>query len=887
MSKKVEKKQNKKIITNDISFKEDKINFIKYILVFCLSTFVYLNFAKILLKYYNPSIEEAVNRAKSILCLTGYMPEPQEKALYLLGVFVFIISFFSLIYLFNKILKKLKPDTINILFYWLLPITIFVALLLIYKVFSAENPFFNYRQNAHDINKTNWRFYFNSTFLYSHLFLFTFIFFPIIVLFFTVKKKILKVNTYILNKINSYSIYIFCSILIVISFLISAFSFPYSGENQYDFNAIYYSVIQVYHGVPMLVDNFTNTYGLYPHFIAPLLKIFGLSVFSFTTIMASLTALCFISTLVVFNKFVKNKWLILFGFTTLFFNCFMYFRIATPFDTVFSMIPLRWILIFSLIFFAYIYLKYKTKKLYYLSFLLFSAGILWNPEIGTITYLSLIAFYCFIDIEKTTIKQIAISWMKNIFTAVSILILTFLSYELIIKLVYGQYPDLIRMFSTIQVFSSIGFGMLPMPKTFHPYMIIVAIYLFGLLISINNIIEKRINNKTSFIFVLTCIGILMFIYFIGRSHNWSLFGSSPMALILLTIFADDLLEKIKNNKALIPIFVILLYFLSFSIFQTVYDYKRITNLVLEKENKKFYLQYTSYIEKSVKYINEFVEKNDKVLILATNRTQGLYHSLTNTYSAFNPGFIDLFLKTDCDRLINMLRTDDSLKIFFEPKLFKFNDMRIISLLSSAYKTVETNGEVVYLEKRKEKKENKMLSPSSSNVILHKDLNCNINDKIDYSLGKKRAITLGKQFSVEVVFKPEYVPQSIYNKSATIISNIKENNGFILLQNDTTQNEFIFGYANQGIRCKAEINKWNYFVFLVDINKISCYVNGNLSTVLQTTIPYQNTDEPLYIGNRNSYPGFFFGDIKEIKISNNIIDNKEITSSWDNIKNNLK
>ena len=47
------------------------------------------------------------------------------------------------------------------------------------------------------------------------------------------------------------------------SFISPLFAGPHSAWN---FNAIFYSMVQVYKGIPLYINGFTNIYGMYPIF---------------------------------------------------------------------------------------------------------------------------------------------------------------------------------------------------------------------------------------------------------------------------------------------------------------------------------------------------------------------------------------------------------------------------------------------------------------------------------------------------------------------------------------------------------------------------------------------------------------------------------------------
>ena len=106
---------------------------------------------------------------------------------------------------------------------------------------------------------------------------------------------------------------------------------------------------------------------------------------------------------------------------------------------------------------------------------------------------------------------------------------------------------------------------------------------------------------------------------------------------------------------------------------------------------------------------------------------------------------------------------------------------------------------------------------------------------------------------------------------------------VMRQNDTIQNSYIFGYSNHGILCKAELDTWNYMVFEVDNASITGIINGSLLGTVPTETAYQNSKTPFYIGNQSLNPGFFFGDIHEIRISSGKPDNKQIIENWQKVK----
>jgi hypothetical protein len=106
----------------------------------------------------------------------------------------------------------------------------------------------------------------------------------------------------------------------------------------------------------------------------------------------------------------------------------------------------------------------------------------------------------------------------------------------------------------IKVFNYYGFFLLPMPSI-HPWNMVVLFYVIGLFISISHLIDVSShqgtihrNEKdpvTKLIFALSILGVGLFVYYVGRSHNYNLIWVSWPMLILATIFTDQLFTQLS------------------------------------------------------------------------------------------------------------------------------------------------------------------------------------------------------------------------------------------------------------------------------------------------------------------------------------------------------
>lgn len=885
------KKVAKKPSLDNILTNNYKMDFAWGIVAIVLSLIVYGVAAMFLQQFYKPDTSQVQELAQKIVLNyypESYKPEPKERMFFLIGVLTISVSLLFFYWMTKKLRQKTNQINFDRIYAGSLVFGLVSLVYITVQGFIGSNPFGGKPLNNMDlICKTNWEFYFKDTFLFEHLFQYVIIIFPCILFLFFYPFKIKAGAQGKINTSKQTLVYGLCALAIILVFLISAFRFPYTYENKYDFNAVFYSVVQVYNGLPLLADKFTNTYGLYPHFVVPVMKLMGGSILSFTLIMAFLLSACFVFLLYVLRQTVSNIFLVLFGFFSVFFMCYVFGKISVPYDPYFAMSPIRWILPFGLMFFGSIYLKDKARWLYYLSFFIFSFGVLWSPDFGMLCFASFLLFHIYLEMEGKDV--ITIIWKSLLHIAVALIIMgfTIASYMLAIRLFYGVYPNFNLLFSTIKIFSTLGANMLPLTTNPHPWMLVACIYVVGLSYSAYHFIEKKYTYRSSMVFLITVTGIACFSYYQGRSHNWNLLAVCPFAFILLAIFADELLSIIKKHRFFYIPFSFILFILSFSLFQTLYDYKRITDLVFEKQNKEQSRIENQQIMQNGRFIKENATENERILILTKAWYQGLYFNLSKTASAVNPGLGDLFLKEDNERIVNWIKNNRLSKVFFEPEGFRTMDIRYFTYLSNFYRVKKSNGsegKLVMLTRREENTNSAFVLKQEPKCLVHKLFDKDFDNKLSYSTGEKGKITTNDCFSVEIVFKPSNILPVGATKAQTLLFNISGEEGFGVQQNDTSRSNYLICIGSHCMICPVKPESWNYLAFEVNKNIITAYSNGKL--VGQTTMPgvYKNSSENLHIGNINNSGGFFFGDIKEVKISNNPLVIAEVEAAWSAIRN---
>ncbi len=880
----VAKQRTEKIVNEDDPVLKEQV--LNWILSICCTIFVYWCVAQIILKVYHPDTSAALADAQRLLIEpAGSRPEPMEAMLFRVGVIVITLGLLGFYALFSK-MQVIKDIARKPLFLIISLIPVALLLFMIWMDFTAQNPFVkdggDMVQNSRDyVGRTNFDFYFDGFFLGNYLMLYTFILVPALAcLFFLGIRKFNWEDNKIFQAATSVIGYIVLGGVVIACVGMSVFYFPYSFENKYNFNAAYYSMTQVYAGIPMLVNGFSNTYGLYPHFLNLIFHITGLSVYKFSLVMAIFIGLSFAANFYSLKRYVNNKVILFLGMLAVIFFPFLNFKFGQNFDCNFAFYPIRYIIPSTLIFLAAIYFKNRAQIVYWTATVLLSFFVLWNPEIGLVSYLSWLAVNTFNDFytaeNKINVKRILIHWVAGI----GMLIAAFYIYKLLITACYGASPDLSYLFSTIAVFSKVGSGLLPMSLV-HPWNIVALIVMLGMTYSISKWYKKEITPRASMVFLLSVLSVGFFVYFEGRSHNWQLAQSSGMCLLLLTILGDELWSIVKRKNLLVlnALFVVFLFVISFSFFSVVFGKERISELVSQEDDKTKQQDEQNRVESKTAFILKNSKPKEQIYVFTVRQLQSLYFDGNMRRSAFNPGLGDFFLNTDLDKLVNEVR-DSSFNIFIEPNLAAYYFLnRPFAAMAATYDVKDTNKSMALLVKRKNKLPTQAFFTHADQQVFHRkytDDTAGLDARINDGAGQP-AINLNSEFSAEVLFRPQ---QQIY-PYATLMGNMNDSSGFIMANILNSPNYF-FGVNGKGTGAAIPGNDWAYVVMNVYPDHFEVYVNGTMASSFPLPKPFKTSPEKLFVGNLG-FMRYYIGQISEVAITNKAADKTQIQATRDSIK----
>ncbi len=675
--------------TSNMQSDETKLNHRRFFLIYgmtlVLTIFLLFIFNILVLIFYKPDIAKILTEASKIYLISmlpAFLPKPVERVQF---VFSILLSPFLLLtsYIFiKKFINKIAERNIN-RFYYIFSIVFPLAIFAITYAGLAVSDFL-YVKNSISFNSAG-------KYLYSLLL------FPLGVYF------MLSCNLKKYEKYIKYFTYFFCGILIIITLLINIF--PFSATTDFfHLNPIYYPISQVMVGKIMLV-NLTGLYGLFPVFLKGVLHVIGSSVLSFTTVMGLLLASSYLFLFLFLKKVVKNKIILLIGFSTI---IFYFLEKGTDIYPYFQYFPVRMLFPSLILLLVAYYASGKKKLLYYVIHLLAATSILWNLDSGLIVYFSWILTLLYGELYTQNKKIALVNAFKHIIVGLFALAICFVCFGLYTYFISGHLPDLSLVFQYQKMFLS-GFFMIPMPFP-HIWIVGGIVLLSGLFMAIRGWWDKEEKKSSNFIiFFLSVMGFGLFSYYEGRSHDMTFYSPLFSVIALLTIQSEVIYEYFITNRKSYGygiLFLMIFFFLFSSPINLIYNSGKYYSWVETRIVGILYRSET-LVTKNVDFIKKHTVKGESVIILSQNFYDGIFYSESNTRSALDlPSSTDVFFKRELSYLVNFLKCNTDYKLFIYPRNnYFFYDNEVNKIIENKYKVVDKSmADMALLESNSSKNE---------------------------------------------------------------------------------------------------------------------------------------------------------------------------------------
>lgn len=483
-------------------------------------------------------------------------------------------------------------------------------------------------------------------------------------------------------------------------------SLLYGGPISSHYEAVTSSVIRMAGGGTCLAEVLPQ-YGCYGEFLAPLLKVFGSTIWVVTTVFALVLLVSIWAALRFAADLIRSPLARL--------ACWICLVMAAAFnlqfnnvDPVLQYFPLRFFFP-ALSLLAAAWFQKASSSLAAFGLGIFAgAALAWNLESGLAVTLSLAAF---VALNKFTAKAWrecpsllgAATNLASYVLGIALLVGLFIAY---LHLKAGRPVELGGLIVFQQVFASTGFGMIPIPA-FPSYWTIHAAILLGTLFLAAVAAGRREDRdrELELAAYLATLGICLAVYYVGRSHILVLRLVMWPSIILAFFLLDRVLSsapeglhrRAAHAAALVSIAIASAFFAS--------SLPGIAGNVISARSAPS--QANRDVLADIQFVRSKTSPGEPVGIVAVN--QGVLYGQTGLRAALEgPGVAELIRRVDLERLLDFLSTRGPNKVFLGTTLNKAaqkgllgTDIEIeLGALTRTYDAeVAPGGRLIYLQRR--------------------------------------------------------------------------------------------------------------------------------------------------------------------------------------------
>lgn len=509
---------------------------------------------------------------------------------------------------------------------------------------------------------------------------------------------------------------------------------------MYHFNPVYYSISQVLTGKTCLVD-LSAQYGNYAHFFEPILRLTGGGVFQTTLLFAVLNVLSYLGIAGFLWCVVKNNVIRLLGFLFLFAYqfCSNHAFLVTltgqselGVDPYYQYTPIRIFPAVLALFLTTLYYRNRNKYLYVFLSIFASLTPFWNIETGIVVCVTWGASLIYNELQRynaTANKAKTDCFHRIVYHGIVNAVvfagtMTVLYCGLCLR--GGARPGLQMAFSSQSIFYRLGFMMESMPLCGFWYFI-AFLYLLGLCVAVTALWQKLFAKNTEkpifsdefglATLIVTFLGVGLFIYYQGRSHEFVLKPCTWPAVILLTMFTDRLYSQAKL-EAKEQLYGLTFFAFLWSVFLLAsplilmppffpafyHSFSERVAKLTAKEAPKTDDGKPNSIPADIEFIRRHTKPGDRIFVFYFDH-ESLFYGETKTRSALDtPSSTEWFNLSDLDTVLRFLRENRETPIFVSKKTNFFgNDYsELEQQLFGVYydvKAVSSGDMVLYVPKK--------------------------------------------------------------------------------------------------------------------------------------------------------------------------------------------
>jgi len=457
------------------------------------------------------------------------------------------------------------------------------------------------------------------------------------------------------------------------------------------FEAVFYCMTQVMAGKTLLAD-LPAQYGLYAELLRPVFLVVGFSVLKFTIVMTILQAVACLALLGVCMRTLRLTWLRVIAVLAL--SMFVTSTWIAVFESsvgheYYQLWPIRFFFPAISLWLFIEGLRYGMPQQWVVALSTVAGlAIIWNLESGVAVFGALIASMLLRVLLDEPAKR-----GGNVRLLLTSALLPIGLVSLFFVFLYFKSDARIHLMDWVkyqEVFYSTGFGMLPMPRYPHPWMAVLILYLLGIVGGVWARLQRKPSVDWDILFYLSILGLGLFTYYQGRSHDVVLTFVIWPAVLAAFMLADRALRDVRDGRltpslawSTVPVVI-------FGIALSLRCLLGIPNLVgsIFVSAKAIAGGRDAPLRETIAFIKAKAGGDRDAVIL--DRGQSIYFAETGLASAApGPGMVETLLSEDRERFLNGLLTSPVAHIFV--KLRPDGSMpEAYSSVLSAYRVAETN-----------------------------------------------------------------------------------------------------------------------------------------------------------------------------------------------------
>lgn len=505
-----------------------------------------------------------------------------------------------------------------------------------------------------------------------------------------------------------FSIYIACVITQILSFRIfSSKALTESTVWSESLDAVIYPLTEVHSGKTLIAD-LPSQYGLYAEFMAPLFHIIELNLLNITIVFALMQLVSMAALGIFVSRTIASfpiKYLVSISLIAATFSSIGHYFGAA--DAYFQYWPIRffWPALVTLQF--YYFSSDRTIGKAFAISISAALATIWNVDVGAVIFVTFLAYlvsrHLLILVPGKSGKGACDDWsailyLKAIGIHISTIVVIASLALFYLELKSGTKIEVRDTLKYQNIFYGMGYMKLGIPIYPHPWMSIISIYFLGIIYSAMLWRSGMRTEKIDSIFFLSTLGLGIFSYYEGRSHIFNLATILWPNLILVGIFSDTVISRIKKNK--LDKFMNIYPLIGLS-FLTVFSMGLIfhTEIFLQSAIAlpgRLTSPEHNIVQNEMDFIRKHSSRYKNCVILS--QRQAIYYLETKTNSPLGgPAYIQTILKSDEERFAKSIIDGEVDCVFFgirssRPMYFTYTGADLFG----RYNFVEMNEEATML-----------------------------------------------------------------------------------------------------------------------------------------------------------------------------------------------